>query len=136
MIELMVVAIVIGVLAAIALPAFVGEQSKGHDASAKSDVRNVMTAVESCFSETKTYEQCDTLPELEGTDTQPGTPLTDTTAKAEGAVSVTATPDTYTITAYSKSDNTFSIVKAADGTRTRPCTTGGARVCGTGVSVW
>ena len=132
LIELMVVTILVGILAAVALPAFIGEQAKGHDASAKSDVRNVMAAVESCFSEKKDYEECDTLLELEGTDTRPGTPLTDTVAREQGAVSITATPDTYTITAYSKSQNTFSVVKEADGTVSHPCTTGGPHGCSLG----
>ena len=33
--------------------------------------------------------------------------LTDTATKKKGAVAVAATPDTYTVTAYSKSDHTF-----------------------------
>ena len=45
--------------------------------------------------------------------------LTDTTTQKKGAVAVTATADSYTVTAYSKSDHTFVVAKAADGTSTR-----------------
>ena len=129
LIELLVVVAVIGILAAIALPAYLGEQAKGYDASAKSNTRNVVSAVESCFTETKSYEDCDTVAELEATDTQPGVEFTDTTTKKMGAVSVTATADTYEIAGYSQSTATFVIVKAADGTSSRSCAIGGNGGC-------
>ena len=47
LIELLVVILIIGILAAIALPAFLGQRAKGEDASAKSDARNTR---ESCAS--------------------------------------------------------------------------------------
>lgn len=133
LIELLIVMALTGILAAIALPAFLGEQTKGQDASAKSNVRNVAAAVESCYAETKSYEVCDSLAELEATDTKPGVELTDETEKKKGAVSVTTTTDTYTIAGYSQSNNTFVMAKAADGTSSRSCTTGAGAGCGTGV---
>ena len=135
LVELLVVAAIVGILAAIGLPAFLGEQAKGHDAGAKSNARNVVSAVESCYSETKNYEECDTLAELEATDTKPGVALTDTTAKEKGAVSVTATPDTFSIAGYSQSNNTFVVNKDSDGTFTRSCSPGGAGGC-KAVGVW
>ena len=135
LVELLVVILIIGVLAGIALPAFLGTQKKGQDADAKSNARNAVSSVELCYAETHTFASCDTVAELQAIGTKLPVELTDTTAKKQGAVSVTATADTYTITGYSQSSNAFAIIKAADGSSTRTCTTGGQGGCNTG-DVW
>src|SRR3954466_9921765 len=67
LIELLVVILIVGILAAIALPTFLGQQKKGQDASAKSDARNLVTQVESCFADTQTYTTCSTAAQLGST---------------------------------------------------------------------
>src|SRR5205085_8574094 len=58
LIELLVVILIIGILAAIALRCFLGQQKKGQDASAKSDARNLVSQVESCFADSEDSAQC------------------------------------------------------------------------------
>lgn len=55
LIELLVVVIIIGLLAAIAIPVFLGQRDKAHDAAAKSLVRNGATALEAFYTDTQTY---------------------------------------------------------------------------------
>jgi type IV pilus assembly protein PilA len=58
LIELLVVILIIGILAAIAIPAFLTQRSKGQDAAAKSDVRNLVSQMEACFTEDDRYVGC------------------------------------------------------------------------------
>src|SRR5665811_1631471 len=56
LIELLVVIIIIAILAAIAIPTFLGQRQKAQDAAAKSLVRNAMTALESAYVDARTYD--------------------------------------------------------------------------------
>jgi type IV pilus assembly protein PilA len=55
LIELLVVIIIIGILAAIAIPVFLNQRNKGYDAQAKSDLRNVASLEESYLIDKQAY---------------------------------------------------------------------------------
>lgn len=127
LVELLVVMLVIGILAAIALPAFLGQQHKGQDAEAKANARELLTHVESCAVEADGYDECDTISELGPVNLAWGT--------GPGQVAVTAaTSGGYTITARSRSGTDFQIVRSGVATPPlRTCSrpaTGGCRSAG------
>jgi type IV pilus assembly protein PilA len=130
LLELLVVVVVIGLLAAIALPIFLGQRDKGEDARAKSAARNLVTAVESCVQSEHDYSDCDTAAEL---GSEPGgVPW----GAAPGEASVTsAEADAFEVEAVSEaqtggSSNRFDWARGSDGKVTRSCT--GAAGCRSG----
>jgi type IV pilus assembly protein PilA len=57
LIELLVVIIIIGILAAIAIPVFLNQRRKGVDASIKSDLKTVAMAMETYYVDNQAYPQ-------------------------------------------------------------------------------
>jgi prepilin-type N-terminal cleavage/methylation domain-containing protein len=55
LIELLIVVVIIGILAAIAIPKFANTKEKAYVASMKSDLRNLVTAEESYFADQVSY---------------------------------------------------------------------------------
>jgi type IV pilus assembly protein PilA len=55
LIELLVVIIIIGILAAIAIPVFLNQRKKGWDAQAKADLKNMATAEETYLTDNGSY---------------------------------------------------------------------------------
>ena len=55
LIELLIVVVIIGILAAIAIPKFANTKSKAYVTAMKSDLRNLVTAEEAFFSDSSYY---------------------------------------------------------------------------------
>ena len=108
--------LIIGILAAIAQPAFLGQRAKGQDSSAKSDARNMVSQVESCYATKQKWSDCTAT-------TQGGVTVTSLTATDTGASAG------FVITDTSDSGNTFRITRAGT-TTTRSCTTTGGTTDG------
>ena len=61
LIELLIVVVIIGILAAIAIPKFANTKSKAYVTAMKSDLRNLVTAEEAFFSDSTYYTSATTL---------------------------------------------------------------------------
>lgn len=135
LIELLVVILIIGILAAIALPSFLSQREKGMDASAKSDVRNARSEFESCATEASgDYSSCD----LSGSGL-PATGSNGTTAPVaadKGKVGVISRGDgEFLLAAVSKSGYVFSISRSSSGYG-RCKTSGVPSACAVGATDW
>ena len=129
LVELLVVMLILGLLAAIAIPSFFNQRDKAKDADAKASVRTAQTAMETVATDNPDglYQNADgtavaaaDLVNIEQTLAE---------VEADMTITVPAGGDSYTVAVDSETGNEFSIIRAADGTVTYPCTTGGTAGC-------
>jgi type IV pilus assembly protein PilA len=125
LIELLVVILIIGILAAIALPSFLGQQQKAQDTDAKSNARSLVTQIESCYATETDYTNC-TSAKLGAT----GLPIGSGMGQVDVAV---ADADSYTVTAKSRSGGVFKIDHTTSTAFARSCT-GATKGCNSGGS--
>jgi type IV pilus assembly protein PilA len=124
LIELLVVILIIGILAAIALPAFLNQREKAQDSEAKTGARTVQTALETYYTDYQKYTSDTTT--LEG--------IEPALKQFDDRLDLTGTNDTgYTIKVTSKGSNTvaYTISRDADGNVTRSCDKPGKGSCPT-----
>ena len=123
LIELLVVMLILGILAAIALPAFFNQKSKANDSKAKENAHSAQVAMETCGTESSTgsYAGCDYTAVKAIEPTLP----TGTAAANTESLAVTGTATGYTIVVTASTNNTFSIIRSTTGAITYPCTAPG-----------
>jgi len=121
LIELLVVMLILGILAAIAIPAFFSQREKANDAQAKSMVRSAQTAIETFATDNDgSYVGANgdpaALNAIEET-------INVTVSATDPYLSeVAATADTYTVTVTSPvTDNEFEISRLASGVVNYTC---------------
>ncbi len=127
LIELLVVILIIGILAAIALPAFLNQRAKAQDTEAKSAARTAQTALETFYTDEQTYVGAEegaagALVKIE--------PALNEGVAAAGLAVSNQTVNSYLIeVTQSKTGSKFIITKNADGSVARTCTAVGEKGC-------
>jgi type IV pilus assembly protein PilA len=124
LIELLVVILIIGILAAIALPAFLNQRSKAQDTEAKSAARTAQTALETYYTDEQNYNPPTGLAALRAIEPA----LNEGVANA--GLAVTFGDQAYTVTVtQAKTGSVFRIIKTATGSVTRECDNDGTKGC-------
>jgi len=107
LIELLVVMLILGILAAIALPAFFNQKEKAGDAKAKENLHSLQVAMETCSTENGgVYSEANCLQTNLHT-IEPSIPATG------GGFTVTPEKTGYTLVATGTGTNTFTIKNTA-----------------------
>ena len=122
LIELLVVILIIGILAAIAIPSFLSQKSKATDASAKELARTAETTAETYATDHGGTYTGMTVAELQAYEkTIPSCPNTSNACLKTVTVAGSGSEE-YTVTAEATDGHTFSIKREANGTTKRECT--------------
>jgi type IV pilus assembly protein PilA len=125
LIELLVVILIIGILAAIAIPSFLSQKSKATDASAKELARTAQTTAETYATDHGGNYAGMTIGELQAYEkTIVSCPNTSNACLKTVTVAGTNNEE-YTVTAEATDGHTFSIKREANGSTKRECTPAG-----------
>jgi type IV pilus assembly protein PilA len=119
LIELLVVVLIIGILSAIAIPAFLSQTSKANDSAAKTQVGTMQTTEEAWASENNGSYTGGTLAKLK--EIEPT--LKDTTTATASEPTIEASGEGFTAASVAKGTGNTYTLKDEKGTITRSCTT-------------
>jgi type IV pilus assembly protein PilA len=123
LIELLVVILIIGILAAIAIPAFLSQTSKANDSAAKTQVGTLQTTMETYANENNGSFLGAELTKLQAIEPT----LKDTSTATASVGTVTAT--NFEVTSEAKGTNHKYTLKSVEGAVTRTCTPENAGGC-------
>ena len=120
LIELLVVILIIGILAAIAIPSFLNQKTKASDAAAKELAHTAQVAIETLATDNNgSYVSANGSPAALA-----GYEATIQTTAGNGNAylsAVVATATSYTVTTTSTTGDTYSIIRSSTGSLTRSC---------------
>jgi type IV pilus assembly protein PilA len=119
LIELLMVILIIGILAAIAIPAFAGQKGKASDAQAKELARTAETTAETIATDNS--GEYTKLSAAELNKYEPSIRILQSSSVAYLSAT-TAAKSEYSLTAKSTNGDEFKIAKSANGEITRSCT--------------
>jgi type IV pilus assembly protein PilA len=123
LVELLVVMLILGILAAIAIPSFFNQRDKGKDAQAKASARTTQTAIETFATDNQGSYATATAAALETI--EPTLEAAKINLSGLGA-------QVYVVGYDSSTGNDFSIERLANGNTVFDCTTEGNDGCPTG----
>jgi type II secretion system protein G len=134
LVELLVVMLIIGLLAAIAIPSFFNQRDKAYDASAKEMARTAETAMETYATDNGGTYTAVTPAALNTIENSISTTTSTTKVYLSAAAAAGTGGKGWTLTVTSpKTGNTFSIARdATTSVLTFSCATGGTAGCPTG----
>ena len=117
LIELLVVMIIIGILAAIAIPTFLNQRNKGYDTQAKSDVRAAQSDIETFFTDAQEYPADGKV--VYGTGTAADTVYVKQSGSTKAITyKVSTDKSAYCVSVESKSGKHLKIVSTGSGVQT------------------
>jgi type IV pilus assembly protein PilA len=117
LVELLVVMLILGLLAAIAIPAFFNQRTKAQDSEAKATVKTAQTAIETYATDNNGAYTGATRANLKTIEPT----LSSASTGANAITTLTVAANSYTLTVTSESTNTFSIARATNGSLTYAC---------------
>ena len=130
LIELLVVILIIGILAAIAIPSFLSQRNKATDAQAKELARTAATTAETYATDNGGSYEGLTVKKLKEYESALGEPIKKSGAEAEALKGraalveegTTGTATTYTIITAASDGDTYTLKREANGELVKSCT--------------